>query len=138
MKNFGAMDSRISVLLVILLSLVLGSCMKGSFEFSTPESTYKLWLETAEKGDIAGNMECITEESKTLVDNQARYFDSFIAGMMARTKMIKSYRIVEQKIDGKEAALVLRGPRNDTFVVPFKKEADGWKVDLVTFMGSAG
>lgn len=123
---------------VIVSVLCMGGCSKESGvdeRFSSPQKTYRLWLKTTEEGDISGNLDCVTESSRALIDTQFRHMDSFIKGMTARAMVMKNYSVMEQRIDEEEAVMVLKGPKGDTFAIPFKKEADGWKVDLAAFLG---
>lgn len=98
---------------------------------STPQKTYELWLETAEKGDVVASLECITEDSKKLVDLQAKGRDVFLGRLTAQAKFFHEYRITETKFKEERAVILLAGPKGDNIVIPFKKEAVGWKVDLI-------
>lgn len=127
---------------IFSLLLILNSCSKKEVamieEFSTPEKTYRLWLETAERGDIQNNNRCITEASKRLVDSQLRQMDEFMRRMSANVTIFKSYSLSEQRSKEDKAVVILKGTKGDVIVVPLKKEAEGWKIDLISLFGGAG
>lgn len=134
------MKKRGLVLLGVLL--LLSSCSKEKVEtreeFSTPEKTYRLWLGTAEKGDIDNNVRCVTEASKRLVDSQLRNMDEFMRRMSASVQMFKAYTIAEQRSKEDRAVVVLKGEKGDIIVVPLKREAEGWKIDLISLFSGSG
>lgn len=123
-------------------ALVSSSCARKAVmeleEFSTPEKTYRLWIETADKGDIPNNIRCITDASKRTMDLQLRQMDVFMERMSANVKVFKTYSIAEQKMRGDRAVVVLKGKKGDITIVPFRKEDEGWKVDLVSLFTGAG
>lgn len=127
--------NKISFFLLASLFLFSNSCARRDVvlkeEFSAPEKTYKLWVETAEKGDIPNNIRCVTEASKKMMDAQLKHMNEFMRRMTANLKVFKTYTISEIKIKEDRAVILLKGPTSDTVVVPFSKEADGWKVDLI-------
>lgn len=129
-------------LLMAFLLLVLNSCsgekVEVREEFSTPEKTYKMWLETAEKGDIANNIRCVTEASKRIMDSQMTNMDEFMKRSSENIKVFKTYSLSEQKIKGDKAVVVLKALKGDILVVPLKKEAEGWKIDLVSLFSGIG
>lgn len=124
---------------VFVISFMLISCsekeVKVLEEFSTPEKTYRFWLETAEKGDIQSNNRCVTKASQKVVDSQMRQMDEFMSRMSANLKIFKTYTISEQRSKGDKAVVVLKGPKGEIIVVPLSKEAEGWKVDLISLFG---
>lgn len=128
--------------LLIGVLAVLNSCAREKItpreEFSTPEKTYRLWLETAEKGDIQNNIRCVTDDSKKVVDSQIRQMDEFMSRMSANIKIFKTYTIAERRAKEDKAIVVLKGPGGEVIVVPLKKEAEGWKVDLISLFSGAG
>lgn len=128
--------------ILMLMILVLSSCTKEAVEFkeelSTPAKTYKFWLEAGDKGDVEGSMKCLTEASKRIMDEQSRFMGEFMARLKDNLKVFKTYSIVEQKSKGDRGVVVLKGEKGDLMVIPFKKEADGWKVDLISLLGGAG
>lgn len=127
------------VLLFALCALFLNSCAKEEVkvaeEFSSPEKAYRFWMETAEKGDIPNNMRSITEASKRIMDSQLGDMDTFMRRLNENTKVFKTYTISEQKSKDDKAVVVLKGQKGDLMVVPLKKEADGWKIDLMSLFG---
>lgn len=130
------------VFYISVILFTLTSCSKKEVtprdEFSTPGKTYRLWIETAEKGDIENSMRCVTEASKRIMDAQIRRMDEFMKRSNENIKIFKTYTIVEQKSREDKAVVVLRGKRNDIIVVPLKKEAEGWKIDLISLFSGAG
>lgn len=124
---------------VLVIFFILTSCtekeVKVLEEFSTPEKTYRFWLETAEKGDIHGNSRCVTEASKRLVDSQMRRMDDFMGRLATNVAIFKTYTISEQRSKGDKAVVVLKGPKGEIIVVPLSKEAEGWKIDLISLFG---
>ena len=124
---------------VLVILFILTSCtekeVKVLEEFSTPEKTYRFWLETAEKGDIQSNNRCVTEASKRVVNSQMRQMDEFMSRLAANVAIFKAYTISEQKIKDDKAVVILKGPKGDVMVVPLSKEADGWKIDLISLFG---
>lgn len=132
-------QKRLLVVFITLFLLMFNSCSKKevtiSEEFSTPEKTYRLWLETAEKGDIQNNNRCVTEASKRLVDGQMGQMEEFMKRMSANLVIFKTYTIMEQKSKEDKAVVILKGPKGDIIAVPLAKEADGWKIDLISLFG---
>ena len=126
-------------LVVLFLAFLLVSCAKEDIavkeEFSAPEKTYRLWLETAEKGDIQNNNRCVTEASKRLVDGQMGQMEEFMRRMSANLVIFKTYTIMEQKSKKDKAVVILKGPKGDITAVPLTKEAEGWKIDLISLFG---
>lgn len=127
------------ILIASLCVFLFNSCAKEEVkvaeEFSSPERTYRFWMETAEKGDIPNNMRSITEASKRIMDSQLRDMDTFMRRLNENTKVFKTYTIMEQKSKDDKAVVVLKGQKGDLMVVPLKKEADGWKIDLLSLFG---
>lgn len=128
--------------LVLVLVIALVACSRKELEvreeLSTPEKTYRLWLETAEQGDIPGNMGCITEASKRIVDRQVRQMDEFMKRLGENVRVFKTYTLVESRMKDEEAVVILKGEKGDIIVVPLAKEADGWKIDLVALFSGMG
>lgn len=124
---------------VLVIFLILTSCTKKEVkvleEFSTPEKTYRFWLETAEKGDIQSNNKCVTEASKRLVNSQMRQMDEFMSRLAANVAIFKTYTLTEQKNKGDKAVVILKSPKGDIIAVPLSKEAEGWKIDLISLFG---
>lgn len=121
--------------------MILVSCTREKVEireeFSTPEKTYRIWLDTAGKGDISTNIKCVTEASKRIVDSQMKEMDVFMARLGPSVKLFRSYTIMESKTKEDKAVVVLKGKKGDLLVVPMKKEAEGWKIDLISLFGGA-
>jgi len=107
-------------------------------ELSTPEKTYRLWLETADKGDIPGNMECITEASRRIMDSQLKHMDEFMRRMKGNVAVFKTYSVAEQRSKDEMAVVILKGKAGDIIFVPFKKEEEGWKVDFISLFAGQG
>lgn len=132
-------QKRLLVVIITLFLLMLNSCSKKevaiSEEFSTPEKTYRLWLDTAEKGDIQSNNRCVTEASQRLVDSQMAQMEEFMKRMSANLAIFKTYTIMEQKSKEDKAVVILKSPKGDIIVVPLAKEAEGWKIDLISLFG---
>lgn len=137
------MTGTIKTVIGLLIVLTIVSCAKKELavrkEFSTPENAYRFWLETAEKGDISNNMLSVTEASKKIMDAQVRQLDEFMRRMNENVRIFKTYTLAEHKVKGDKAIIMLKGPKGETILVPLKKEAEGWKVDLVAlFSGGWG
>jgi hypothetical protein len=123
-----------------LLLLIFVSCgKKGASikeEFSTPEKTYNAWIGAGVEGDLARSMECITEASKRMMDQQARNRDEFMRRMVANAVVFKTYSVVDRKVSGNKGALLAESPdKKWRMAIPFELEGDGWKVDLVRMFG---
>lgn len=133
MKNAHIRWFCICIVFIILIS----SCAdkRAKEEFSTPIKTYRLWLDSAERGDIAASMDCITEASKKIMDSQLKQMDVFMSRMMSNVKIFKRYSVVEEETNRDRAVVVLQGPSGDRISVPFVKEPEGWKVDLMALFG---
>lgn len=132
-------QNKVFVIFVLVFVFMFSSCSKKEIavkeELSTPEKTYRLWLETAEKGDIQGNNRGVTEASKRLVDSQMGQMEEFMRRMSANIAIFKTYTILEQKSKEDKAVVILKGPKGDIMVVPLQREADGWKIDLISLFG---
>lgn len=129
-------NKKVWILIVGMFIIMTAiGCAKKKVEqdprFSTPQKTYDFWLETALKGDVVTSSLCITEESKKVMDLQAKNRDVFIERLTTQAKLFKEYTITDTKIKEDRAVILLNGPKGDALVVPFKREADGWKVDLI-------
>lgn len=139
LKRDRVYQNRFLAVLVIAFLFVSGSCAKETIavkeEFSTPEKTYRLWLETAEKGDIQSNSRCVTEASKRLVDSQMGQMEEFMKRMSANIIIFKTYTILEQKSKEDKAVVILKGPKGDIMAIPLMKEAEGWKINLISLFG---
>lgn len=124
---------------ILAVLFMLNACTEREVrvleEFSTPEKTYRFWLETAERKDIQNNSRCVTEASKRVVDSQMRQMDEFMRRMSDNLEVFKAYTISEQKIKDDKAVVILKGPKGDIMVVPLQKEAEGWKIDLISLFG---
>lgn len=130
----------VAVLYILGVLIMLNSCGNKEIatakdEFSSPERTYRLWLETAEKGDISNNTRCVTEASKRIIDSQMRNMDDFMSKLNENVKIFKTYTMIEQKIKEDKAMMILKGRKGDIMAIPLKKEAEGWKIDLMTLFG---
>lgn len=99
--------------------------------FSSPEKAYNIWIDAGVKGDLVTSLECITEESKKFVDIQAKQRDIFLQKMVENSKVFKEYSIIDSKVKENRAVLLTKGPDGNTIVIPFKRDAEGWKVDLI-------
>lgn len=123
---------------LVLFVLSLNSCTKKEVkeleEFSAPEKTYRLWVETAEKGDVPGNMRCITEASKRIMEPQLRQMDEFMRRMTDNVRVFKTYTVSEQKSKEDRGVVVLKGKKGDIMVIPLKRELEGWKIDLISLL----
>lgn len=124
--------------LLVLLASCDGNKVVPREEFSTPEKTYRLWLETADKGDIPRNMECLSEASRRIMDEQLRNMDEFMRRMKSNVTVFKTYSVAEHRAKDDLAVVVLKGKRGEVLIVPFKKEAEGWKVDLISLFAGKG
>lgn len=134
-------ESRGWIAFICLLLAVLTACSKEQAvvkeEFSTPEKSYRFWLNTAEKGDIPNNMRSITDDSKRIMDAQLGNMDVFMARLNENVRVFKAYTLAEQRLKEDKAIVVLKGAKGEVLVVPLKKEAEGWKIDLMSlFSGS--
>lgn len=137
--NIGAAGKTVLFLLVALLTL---ACSEEKLsireDFSSPEKTYRFWMETAERGDMDNNIRCMTEPSRRVMDSQLRQMDEFMKRLNENMKIFKRYTLTEQKIMDEKAIVVLKGPKGDVMIVPLKKEAEGWKIDLISLFGGMG
>jgi len=122
-------------LVVLAVFACSGENSSVSEEFSTPEKTYRFWLEVTEKGDIANSIRCVSEDSKKMVDEQLTHMSDFMDRTAANLEVFKTYSIYDQKIKEDRAVVLLKGEKGDTIVVPLKREDDGWKVDLLAMFG---
>lgn len=127
------------MLFIFVAVVALNSCsreeVKAREEFSTPEKAYRFWLETAGKGDIESNMMSVTRASKTIMDSQLRNMDVFMGRLKENVRVFKTYTLLEQRSKEDRAVVVLKGTKGDMIVIPLKKEAEGWKIDLVSLFG---
>lgn len=124
-------------MIVLLLLFALSACTKDDMRFSTPEKTYRLWFETALRGDISGNMECISESSRRMMDTQMNQMDQFAARLNANMQTFKSYSVTDQKMKGDRAVVLLKDADGDIIAIPLMRENDAWKIDLVAFFGGS-
>lgn len=128
---------RVVYIYVVLLMLI--SCSEKQVavreEFSTPEKSYRFWLNTAENGDIPNNMKSITEASTRIMDSQLGNMDVFISRLNENVRVFKAYTLAEQRMKEDKAIVVLKGAKGEVLVVPLKKEAEGWKIDLISLFG---
>lgn len=122
--------------LLPFLFLVLISCAKEEVEvreeFSTPEKTYRAWLDASERGDMEMSMRCLTEPSRRLMEAQFGQMEEFKRRLNANMATFRIYSVTEQKIKKDQAVVLLKGPGGDLFAVPLRKEAEGWKVDMLS------
>lgn len=129
------MRSRKSMLLIACFIGLMIGCAKEEVKedprFSTPENAYKIWIDAGIKGDLVASLECVTEESKKFVDLQAKQRDIFLQRMVENSKIFKEYSIIDSKVKENRAVLLTKGPDGNTIVVPFRRDAGGWKVDLI-------
>lgn len=104
---------------------------------STPEKSYKSWIEAGVDGDLVKSMEYVTEASKKMMDQQVKERGEFMRRMTANVAVFKNYSIVDRKESGDKAMLLTESPdKKGRIAVPFVREQDGWKVDLIKmFMG---
>jgi len=139
MQRDRSCRNRFLVVFVLAFLFMCSSCSKKGIavneEFSTPEKTYRIWLETAEKGDIQSNNRCVTDASKRLVDGQMGQVEEFMRRMSANIAIFKTSTILEQKSKEDKAVVILKGPKGDIMVIPLMKEAEGWKIDLISLFG---
>lgn len=130
------------LLFLAFCAVVLSSCAKKEVKelekFSTPEKTYRLWLETAEKGDVQNNMKCVTEASKRIMEQQLTQMDAFIGRLNANVMVFKTYTITDQKMLEDKAVVMLKDKKGSLMIVPLMKESEGWKIDLVSLFGGMG
>lgn len=124
----------------MIACLLLSSCTgekKVDERFSTPKKTYALWLDTAVKGDIVANEECMTNASRRFMDQQAKFRDLFIQRMTQSAVVFMNYSISDEKIKEDKAIVVIREPKSGhAIAVPLQLEEGGWKVDLIAMFGS--
>ena len=129
-----------SVILVAILFFV--SCSEEKVEikeqFSTPEKTYRLWIETAEREDIPANMACLTDASKRLMDKQLQQLDEFMRRLKMNVAIFKSYTVSDHKVKDDRAVVILKGPKEEVIAVPLMMEAEGWKIDMIALFGGTG
>ncbi len=129
------------LLWVFAMFFLLNACMDRqgpvSERFSTPEKTYRFWMEASEKEDIPKSIECLTEPSKRIMEAQLRHMDVFMARMRANVGVFGTYTLVDQKIKGDKAVVLLKGQKGDIIPVPMEKEIDGWKIDMVALFGGS-
>ncbi len=103
--------------------------------FSSPDGTYRIWLERTEKGDIAGSARCLSEKSRKLLDSQLPQMDTFMERLADNVKVFGTYTLADYKIKGERAVVILRRSGEDVIVVPMVKEQGKWKVDLIALFG---
>lgn len=136
MKEGWGRSIKIVMLLSVLCSAVSCSEKKADNRFSTPGSTYALWLDTAVKGDMAKNMECLTIASQRFMDAQASLRDVFIDRMVSSANIFENYSVEAEKIEGTRAIVLIRESKSGhAIAVPFLFEEGGWKVDLIAMFG---
>ncbi len=131
---------RVQSVLVLLCIFFMLSCEKKGAavrdEFSSPEKTYSIWIEAGKKGDLVMAMECITEASKRMMDQQARNRDEFMRRMVTSSATFANFSVIDKRASDEKAIIVIESPDKKGRVgIPFFKEADGWKVDLVAMFG---
>ena len=103
--------------------------------FSSPDGTYRIWLERTEKGDIEGSAKCLSEKSRKLLDSQLPQMDTFMERLADNVKVFGTYTLADYKIKGDRAVVILRRSGEDVIVVPMVRERDEWKVDLIALFG---
>lgn len=125
----------IRVFLIVLLMFLGASSCKNKAEnvvFTSPGKTYAVWVETAVRGDLAANMECITRASKKFMDGQAKHRAVFMERMMQSAKIYSNYSVVGENTKGDKAVVIISDPKSgDSIAIPFLYEEGGWKVDLI-------
>lgn len=131
MANIRLKDLIVGLLLIVSLFACSDKEHGEDPRLSTPENAYNLWLESSIKGDIATSLHCLTEESVKLMDLQADRRATFMDRLELQAKFFKGLKISDTKYKGEKAVIFLKGPQGDTIVVPFKKDVEGWKVDLI-------
>lgn len=120
----------------ILLLVNLAGCTSNKAvtedpRLLTPEKTYNFWIETAINKDLETSLLCITAESKQTVNFQGAAREVFLERLYGQAKFFKEYRVADISYKEDRAIILLKGPKDNSMVVPFKKEAEGWKVDML-------
>lgn len=136
-------SSELGVRSLILAScailVVFASCGRSEVrireEFSSPEKTYKVWIDAGVEGDIARALECVSTASKRFME-QIQDREVFVKRMVSSSAAFKSFSVVDTKVSGDKAIILIESPdKNGRISIPFIKEADGWKVDMVAMFG---
>lgn len=121
----------VALLLIVTVLGCKGKTVKMDPRLSSPIKTYELWLDAAVKGDVAASLVCVTDASKEFV-GKVKNRDVFLERLTYSAKIFRdSYSIVDTKIKDEGAIILLKGANGDTIAVPFKKDGEGWKVDLI-------
>lgn len=88
------------------------------------------------EGDLVKSMECVTVASKRMMDQLVQGREEFMKRMVSSAAIFKHYSVLDKKISGSKAVIITESPdKKGRIAVPFLKEADGWKVDLVAMFG---
>ena len=128
-------NRRKIILALSFFIFFLAGCAEKNVEedprLSSPKATYDLWLDASLRGDLPASLDFVTKESKKFVDLQAKNRDVFMQRLIKNAKEFKKFEIVDTKIKKDRAVVLTRGPKGATIAVPFKKDPDGWKVDLL-------
>lgn len=128
-----------SGLILMCIFFMLSCGKKGAAvrdEFSSPEKTYIIWIEAGMKGDLAKSMECLTEASKVMMDQQARNRDEFMRRMVTSSASFANFSVIEKRTSDDKSIIVIEAPdKKGRVAIPFLKEGDGWKVNLVAMFG---
>lgn len=122
------------IVAAIIISLLIGSCSNQAADerFSSPAKTYSLWLDSSSKGDIPTNMECMTKASQKFMDLQSKKRDIFISRMVQSANIFKNYSVVDERIKGDKAIVLIKDPKSGHSVaVPFQLEGGELKVYLI-------
>lgn len=122
------------------LFLILMACGKEETkvreEFLTPKSTYLFWIKTGVEGDLAGSIKSMTEASKRMMDQMSKERAEFMRRMTAGSAVFKNYSIIEEKISGDRALVLLESPDKKARIpIPLALEGREWKIDLVKMFG---
>lgn len=105
-------------------------------EFATPTSTYLYWLKAGVEGDLARSMESMTEASKTMMDQMSKERHEFMQRMTASSAVFEKYSIVDERISGSRAVVLIESPdRKGRVAIPLALEGKEWKIDLVKMFG---
>lgn len=132
---------KYNMLLLFLSAIIFVSACgndenKVRAEYSSPEKAYANWLNAGVAGDLYRSTEALSEASERMMDQMAKNRNEFMKRMVAGANIFKTYSIVDKRISGDKALILIESPdKKQKVPIPLLREKGEWKVDLIKMFG---
>lgn len=122
---------------VLIISLVFALLLAAGFgcvrKYASPERTLETFVNAQKAGNVDAYLDCLTKESREWFEAMVKMTPEGLTSESLKAQEVQ-YDPAKLKVTEKTRDTAVMKAEGEPLGLKFKKERDGWKIDLLATM----